>query len=119
MVLGVPENRLLIDGIPIDVGHTERGFAQLLTAAGLASLQFSTEVTVEEFEKLVGAFSFQGSNVQNFANQLKTAFSGNKGNIRINEVKFVAADPATANATVAAPIAAPSLGPECEDRLND
>jgi hypothetical protein len=119
LVLGVSENRLLIDGIPIDVGHPERGFAQLLTAAGLASLQFSAEVSVEEFEKLVGAFSFQGSNVQNFANQLKTAFSGNKGNIRINEVKFVAADPATANVRVAAQIAAQSLGPEFKDWLND
>ena len=51
VVLGVSGDTLLIDGVPVESGHAERGFAQLLTASGLASIQFSSEVTREEFEK--------------------------------------------------------------------
>jgi len=117
--LGISDNRLLLDGVPIDTGQAERSFAQLLTAAGLASIQFSTDVTEDEFEMLVKAFSFHGSNVKDFAQQIKTAFAGNKGTIRINEVKFVAADAATASVTAAAQIAAQSLGPEFKEWLHD
>ena len=119
LVLGISDNRLLLDGIPIDTGQAERSFAQLLTAAGLASIQFATDVTEDEFVMLVKAFSFHGSNVKDFAQQIKTAFAGNKGTIRINEVKFVAADAATASVTAAAQIAVQSLGPEFKEWLHD
>ncbi len=119
LVLGVSENRLLLDGIPIDTGQAERSFAQLLTAAGLASIQFSKEVSLEEFEALVRAFCVYGCSAKDFAEQIKAAFAGKKGSIRVNEVKFVASDPSTANVTVAAQIAAQSLGPEFKDWLND
>lgn len=118
-VLGVSGDRLLLDGVAVEAGQAERGFAHLLTASGLASIQFHGEVTPEEFEKLVRAFAYNGSKAQDLADQVKTAFSDNKGNIRVNQVKFVAADPATANITVAAQIAAQSLGPEFQDWLND
>ncbi len=118
-VLGVSGERLLLDGVAIETGQAERGFAQLLTASGLASIQFSKDVTPEEFEKLVRAFAFSGGKAQDLADQIKNAFANNKGNIRVNEVKFVAADPATASMTVAAQIAAQSLGPEFKDWLND
>src|SRR4029077_9361365 len=39
--------------------------------------------------------------------------------IRINEVKFVAADPGSADVTIAAQIAAQTLGPEFKEWLND
>ncbi|HKW16078.1 MAG TPA: hypothetical protein VJO35_01070 [Terriglobales bacterium] len=117
-VLGVSGERLLLDGVAIETGQAERGFAQLLTASGLASIQFHREVTPEEFERLVRAFAFSGSKAQDLADQIKSACAG-KGNIRVNEVKFVAADPATASMTVAAQIAAQSLGPEFKDWLND
>ena len=119
LVLGISENRLLLDGVPIDTGQAERSFAQLLNAAGLASIQFSSEVTEDEFEMLVKAFCFHGSNVKDFAGQIKTAFAGNNGAIRINEVKFVAADAATASVTAAAQLAAQSLGPEFKEWLHD
>ncbi|HZQ20219.1 MAG TPA: hypothetical protein VFA90_16005 [Terriglobales bacterium] len=119
-VLGVSGERLLLDGVAIETGQAERGFAQLLTASGLASIQFYRNVTPEEFERLVRAFAFSGSKAQDLADQIKSACGAdNKGNIRINEIKFVAADPATANMTVAAQIAAQSLGPEFKDWLND
>ncbi|HJT69685.1 MAG TPA: PilZ domain-containing protein [Terriglobales bacterium] len=118
-VLGVSGERLLLDGVAIDTGQAERGFAQLLTASGLASIQFCKDVTADEFEKLVRAFAFSGGKAQDLADQIRNAFADNKGNIRVNEVKFVAADPATASMTAAAQIAAQSLGPEFKDWLND
>ena len=119
VVLGVSDDRLLLDGVPLETGHTERGFARLLTAAGLASIQFSNQVTVEEFEDLIHAFAFSGSKADDFASRIRTAFPDNQGNIRINEVKFIASDAATANVTAAAQIAAQSLTPEFKQWLND
>ena len=40
-LLGVSDNKLLLDGIPLEAGQAEKSFAQLLTTAGLASLHFS------------------------------------------------------------------------------
>jgi len=118
-VLGVSNDRMLVDGVAIEAGQAERSFAQLLTASGLTSIQFLGSVTAEEFEKLVRAFAFNGTRAQDLADHVRSAFPDNKGNIRVNEVKFVAADPATANVTIAAQIAAQSLGPEFKDWLND
>ena len=119
-LLGVSENRLLLDGIPLETGQAERSFAQLLTAAGLASIHFTNKVTLDDFTRLVRAFSMGGSKAQDFAKQLKEALGDNKNSsIRINEVKFVAADPATGEISIAAQIAAQSLGPEFKQWLND
>jgi PilZ domain len=119
-LLGVADNKLLIDGIPIEAGQAERSFAQLLTAAGLASLHFSNKVTLDDFTRLVRAFAMGGSKAQDFAKQLKESLGDSKNSsIRINEVKFVAADPATEQISVAAQIAAQSLGPEFKKWLND
>jgi hypothetical protein len=119
VVLGVSNDRLLLDGVAVETGHAERGFAQLLTASGLASIQFSNSVSREEFEKLVRAFAFKGSRAEDLANEIRAAFPDSKSNIRVNQIKFVAADPATANVTTAAQIAAQSLGPEFKEWLND
>ncbi len=119
-LLGVSENKLLLDGIPLETGQAERTFAQLLTAAGLASIHFSTKVTLEDFTRLVRAFAMGGSKAQDFAKQIKESLGDTKtSSIRINEVKFVAADPATGEISVAAQIAAQSLGPEFKQWLND
>jgi hypothetical protein len=119
-LLGVADNKLLIDGIPLESGQAERSFAQLLTAAGLASIHFSNKVTLDDFTRLVRAFAMGGSKAQDFAKQIKESLGDNKNSsIRINEVKFVAADPATAEISVAAQIAAQSLGPEFKQWLND
>ena len=117
VVLGVAEDRLLLDGVPLEAGHAERGFAQLLNAAGLTSIQFSNQVSVEEFENLVHAFSFSGSKAEDFASRIKAAFPDNTGSIRINEVKFIASD--SAGVSAAAQIASQSLSPEFKDWLND
>ena len=119
-LLGVSDNKLLLEGIPLETGQAERSFAQLLTAAGLASIHFSSKVTLDDFTRLVSAFAMGGSKAQDFAKQIKETLGDNKNSsIRINEVKFVAADPATGEISVAAQIAAQSLGPEFKQWLND
>jgi hypothetical protein len=119
-LLGVSGSKLLLDGIPLEAGQAERSFAQLLTAAGLASLHFSAQVTVDDFTRLVKAFATAGSKAQDVARQIKESLGDNKNSsIKINEVKFVAADPATGEISVAAQIAAQTLGPEFKQWLND
>lgn len=119
VLLGVSEDNLLLDGVPVEVGQAERSFAQLLNAAGIASIQFSSDVTIEEFESLVRAFSLGGSKAQDFTTEMKRLFPDDKGNIRINEVKFVIAEPATANVTAAAQVAVQSLSPEFKEWLSE
>jgi len=122
-LLGVSDNKLLLDGIPLEAGQAERSFATLLTTAGLASLHFSKEVTVEDFTRLVRAFTVAGSKAQDVSKQIKEALGagkpGSTSTIKINEVKFVAADPLTGDVSVAAQIAAQTLGPEFKQWLND
>jgi len=119
-LLGVSEHKLLLDGIALESGQAERSFAQLLNTAGLASISFSNKVTIDDFARLVRAFSVGGSKAQDLAKQIKSTFGDNKqAAIRINEVKFVAADPSTNDVTIAAQIAAQTLGPEFKQWLND
>ena len=119
-LLGVSGTKLLLDGIPIETGQAERSFAQLLTTAGLASINFSSQVTIEDFARLVRAFAVGGSKGQDVAKQIKETLGDGRGtSIKINEVKFVAADPATGDVTIAAQIAAQTLGPEFKQWLND
>src|SRR5690349_1301163 len=119
-LLGVSGNKLLLDGIPLETGQAERSFAQLLTTAGLASIHFSNQVTVADFERLVRAFSVGGSKAQDVVKEIKATFGDNKqASIRINEVKFVATDSATGDVSLAAQIAAQTLGPEFKQWLND
>ncbi len=120
-LLGVSDNKLLLDGIPLEAGQTERSFGQLLTTAGLASLHFSKDVTIQDFTRLVRAFTIAGSKAQDVSKQIKEALNsgGKPSTIKINEVKFVAADPLTGDISVAAQIAAQTLGPEFKQWLND
>src|SRR5246127_2706537 len=75
-LLGISDNKLLLDGIPLETGQAERSFGQLLTTAGLASLHFSRNVTIEDFTRLVRAFTVAGSKAQDVSKQIKEALSG-------------------------------------------
>jgi len=119
-VLGVSDDKLLLDGIPLETGQAERSFAQLLNAAGLSSILFSNKVTLDDFTRLVRAFAMGGSKAQDFAKQIKETLAESKSqSIRINEVKFVAADPTTGELSIAAQLAAQAIGPEFKQWLND
>ncbi len=119
-LLGVSENKLLLDGIPLETGQAERSFAQLLTTAGLASIHFSNQITKDEFTQLVRAFAMGGTKAQDVVKEIRNTFGDSKtASIRINEVRFVAADPSTGEVSIAAQIAAQTLGPEFKQWLND
>src|ERR1700739_1884719 len=50
LLLGATGSQLLLDGVPLEGAPAEKQFAQLLSAAGLASVQFFASVTEEELE---------------------------------------------------------------------
>jgi len=119
-LIGVADHRLLLDGIALDSGQAERSFAQLLTTAGLASIQFSNRVTRNDFSRLVRAFAVAGANAKDVIKNIKDIFGESKAApIRINEVKFVAADPSMNDVGIAAQLAAQTIGPDFKNWLNN
>jgi hypothetical protein len=121
LLLGATGSQLLLDGVPLEGSPAEKQFAQLLSAAGLASLQFHRTVTQEELAKLAHAFPTGKAKPAELAQQLKEAITGAQG-ISVNEVCFVATDVRLKDASMAAQIAAASLGDDQDSfkkMLND
>src|SRR5271169_2240801 len=89
LLLSATGSQLLLDGAPIEASPAERSFAQLLSAAGLASIQFTSRVSKDDLERLVRAFPTQNTKPAVLAERLKAALAGVPG-IRINEIRYVA-----------------------------
>lgn len=121
LLLGATGTQLLLDGVPLEGSPAEKQFAQLLSSAGLASIQFFPSITQEELGKFTRAFPTGKSKPTELAEQLKSALAGMQG-IRLNEICFVATDSRLKEASVAAQLAAATLG-EDQDQfkkwLND
>lgn len=113
LLLSATGSQLLLDGVPIDASPAERSFAQLISAAGLASIQFTSRVTKEDFERLVRAFPTNNTKPAVLAEQLKTALAG-VPNIRINEIRFVAEDSSKTDALAAGLLTAQTLGADAD-----
>ena len=109
LLLGATGSQLLLDGVPLESTPAEKQFAQLLSAAGLASIQFNACVEEDELACFVRAFPTGKAKPAELAQQLKAAI-GNASGIHVNEVCFVATDARLKDASVAAQIAAASLG---------
>src|SRR2546426_956768 len=109
LLLGATNSQLLLDGVPLEGSPAEKKFAQLLSAAGLASIQFFASITEEEIGRFARAFPTGKAKPAELALQLKSALAGAQG-IRINEICFVATDSRLKDASMAAQIAAASLG---------
>ena len=121
LLLGASGAQLLLDGVPLEGSPAEKQFAQLLSAAGLASVQFTQQVTEAELAKFVHAFPTGKAKPAELAEQLKTALADAQG-IRVNEVCFVATDSRLKESSLAAQIAAASMGEQQEQfrkMLND
>jgi hypothetical protein len=121
LLLGATNTQLLLDGVPLEGSPAEKQFAQLLSAAGLASVQFFACVTEEEVGRFVHAFPTGKAKPAELALQLKAALAGAQG-IRINEICFVATDSRLKDASMAAQLAVASLGKDQDkftDLLND
>src|SRR5204862_1217655 len=96
------------DGVPLEGSLAEKQFAQLLSAAGVASVQFFAFLTEEEIGRFVRAFPTGKAKPAELALQLKAALADAQG-IRINEICFVATDARLKDVSIAAQIAAASL----------
>jgi hypothetical protein len=121
LLLGATGTQLLLDGVPLEGSPAEKQFAQLLSAAGLASIQFQPSVTQEELASLVHAFPTGKAKPAELAQQLKDAIAGAQG-IHVNEICFVATDARLKDASVAAQLAAASFGEDQDSfkrMLND
>jgi len=121
LLLGASGTQLLLDGVPVEATPAERSFAQLLSAAGLASIQFTSRVSKEDFERLVRAFPTQNTKPSVLTEQLKTALA-NVQTIRINEIRFVPEDASKVETLAAGLLTAQSLGADAssvKDWLRD
>ncbi|HEU5453327.1 MAG TPA: HEAT repeat domain-containing protein [Terriglobales bacterium] len=105
LLLGTAEGKLVMDGIPI-AGLAESRFAELLQAAGIASIQINPGVSESELKLFASAFTT--TTASEIPKQVKAAL-GSRSSIQLNEVRFVAQDP---TADVAGQIAAKTLSPE-------
>ncbi|HXX18533.1 MAG TPA: hypothetical protein VEJ46_03960 [Candidatus Acidoferrum sp.] len=122
LLLAVSGDNLLLDGTQLDSAAAEKSFARMLSAAGIASIHFSPKVTQPSLAKFVRGFpTGSGTKPAQLAEQLKAALQGDP-HIHVNEVCFVPADSAVAKTTVAAQLAARTLGMNSEETdklLND
>jgi hypothetical protein len=109
LLLGSADSQLLLDGVPLGSSAIERSFAQLLTAAGVGSILFTPKITQDELSRFVRGFPAGGAKPSDLAAQLKASLSGATG-IRVNEIRFVAEDPAFSDVRSAAQLTARTLG---------
>ena len=114
LLLGATGAQLLLDGVPLEGSPAEKQFASLLSAAGLASIQFFPSVSQDELIHFVQAFPTGKAKPSELALQLKAALATARG-IRINEICFVATDARLKEASMAAQLAVASLGDKRED----
>ena len=119
LLLGASGSQLLLDGEPLESTAAERSFADLLNAAGVASISFSREVEREELANLVSAFMEAGPKAAPLADRLELHFGKRKtSGIRVNEIRFVAEDASFSDARVAAQLTVKTLGADA-DRIQD
>jgi hypothetical protein len=122
LLLAVSGDQLLLDGTPLESAASEKSFAQMLSNAGIASIHFSPKVNQASLARFVRGFpTGSGSKPTQLAEQMKAALQGDPY-IHVNEVCFVPADSAVAKTTVAAQLAARTLGmnsQQTDDLLND
>jgi hypothetical protein len=121
LLLGATGNQLLLDGMPLEGSPAEKQFAALLSAAGLASVQFFPTITQDELSLFARAFPTGKAKPSELAEQLKASLAGAKG-VRINEICFVATDSRFRDANRVAQLAAATLGDdkdELKQWLND
>jgi len=116
LLLGASGSQLLLDGVPLESTQAERSFADLLNAAGVASICFLPSVERGEFGNLVKAFlESSGPRSGPLTERLEQYFGNReKAGIRVNEIRFVAEDAGFSEARVAAQLTARTLGADAE-----
>lgn len=119
VTVGIADEQLLADGVPLGAGTAERSLAKLLNTAGIASLYFSPATSPENFRDLVHALVHSGKSADSFEaawkDQQNTA-------IRVNHVRFVAQSGEGEALSLAAQLATQALAeqaPELQVWLRD
>ena len=118
--LAVSEKRLLIDGTLAKSGPTEQSFAQLLDAADIASVTFSSAVKRDALVTLLRTFGDTGKTLEGLGPRLKEILGDeSQTGLKINEVRFVPAgsEEASAEGALAAQILAETIGQESSSEL--
>lgn len=113
LLLAATGSQLLLDGVPLEGAPAEKQFAELLSAAGVGSVQFFPSIAKDELNRFVRAFPTGKAKPAELAQQLKTALASARG-IRINEICFVATDSRAKEAGMAAQLAVSTLGGDSE-----
>src|SRR3984893_1544622 len=113
LLLGATGTQLLLDGVPLEGSPAENQFAQLLSAAGLGSVQFFSCVTEDELNRFARAFPTGKAKPAELALQLKSTLADARG-IRINEICFVATNSRLKQAGISAQLAAVTLGDDSD-----
>jgi hypothetical protein len=116
LLLAATGSQLLLDGVPLEGAPAEKQFAELLSAAGVGSVQFFKSISQEELNRFVRAFPTGKSKPAELALLLKASLASARG-IRINEICFVATDSRMKDAGIAAQLASATLGGE-SDQFN-
>src|SRR5579863_2366902 len=114
LLIGATGSQLLLAGVPLEGSHAEKQFATMLSAAGLASVQFFPSITKDELSRFARAFPTGKAKPSELAEQLKSALAGMNG-IRANEVCFVATDSRFKGTSMAAQLATTALTGEQDE----
>jgi hypothetical protein len=116
LLLGASGSQLLLDGVPLESTQAEKSFADLLNAAGVASIAFLPQVARQDYGNLVKAFMDSGGPKSvPLSERLDVYFHDReKAGIRVNEIRFVAEDSAYSEARVAAQLTARTLGADAD-----
>src|SRR5258707_4670363 len=109
VLLGASGNQILLDGVPLGAAAGERSFAQLLITSGIASIHFSPALTQPQFARFVRAFPSGNAKPASLADQLKSALAG-ETSIKVNEIRYVAADSSVAGIEIETRLSANALG---------
>lgn len=93
LLLGASGSQLLLNGVPLESTEAERSVAELLNAAGVASLCFQPAVKRDEFANLVKVFAESGPKAGSLPQRLEQYFgkTGASG-IIVNEIRLVDED---------------------------
>lgn len=114
--LAVSEQRLLVDGAAVKGGPAEQSFAQFLTSADLASVNFTPQVTQEAFLEMIRIFAESGAKPEGLAGRLKQALGPEaQCGIAIDEVRFVPAGSEKPEKTAAAQLLAETFSVNSEE----
>ena len=117
LLLGASGTQILLDGVPLGAAAAEKSFAQLLSASGIASIHFASNLTQAHFARFVRAFPSGNAKPASLAEQLKSALAG-ETSIKVNEIRYVAEDSSVAGVKIAAQLTAKVMGAQ-GDKFRD